>query len=66
MMGELMERTALVNQLFADYDVQLCGQLSAEQLQLIHEDMRLGGLSLQQVSAPCQCLAWFCLPHFRV
>ena len=49
-MGEvLQERKALVHQLFQDYDVNMKGELNAEQLQIIHQDMRLGGISLPQV-----------------
>ena len=48
-MGELMERQQLVHQLFAQHDVKLSGELTAEQLQILHSDMRMGGISLPQV-----------------
>ena len=49
-MGTLAERDALIGQIFDQHDVSLCGELTAHQLQLIHMDMRIGGISIPQVT----------------
>ncbi len=48
-MGELPTQNPVITQVFEEYDVMKTGQLSAQQLQGIHSDMRLGGLSIPQV-----------------
>ena len=48
-MGSLEERRSLVEQVFKQHDVYHKGYLDAEQLQDIHCDMRLGGISIPQV-----------------
>ncbi|CAH1774235.1 unnamed protein product, partial [Owenia fusiformis] len=50
-MGELGERNSLVDQIFQQYDADLKGELTAVQAQSIHADMRIGGISFQQVEA---------------
>lgn len=49
-MGEVGECAMLVRQLFEDYDVGMKEELTATQLQAIHSDMRLGGISIPQVN----------------
>ena len=50
-MGELMtEREQVLQEMFYSYDVTLKGGLNAEQLQLMHSELRIGGVSLPQVS----------------
>lgn len=43
------ERAQLVDQLFLQHDHKMTGTLNAYQLQEIHQDMRLGGISIPQV-----------------
>jgi hypothetical protein len=49
-MGSLAEMNSLVDELFAQYDFLATGELGAEQLQLIHMDIRIGGISIPQVN----------------
>ena len=61
MSAELLERKELVHRLFQDYDVTMKGGLDAKQLQAIHEDMRLGGISLPQVNFSILPICVMCL-----
>ena len=46
----MTEREQVLQEMFNSYDVTLKGGLNAEQLQLLHSEMRIGGVSLPQVS----------------
>jgi len=49
-MGELLaEREQVLQDMFHSYDVAMKGGLSAEQLQLLHSQLRVGGISIPQV-----------------
>ena len=49
-MGELETRQDVLQEVFKTYDVHFNGELTAEQVQEIHQDIRVGGISLPQVS----------------
>ena len=46
----MTEREQVLQEMFYSYDVTLKGGLNAEQLQLMHSELRIGGVSLPQVS----------------
>ncbi|ELU04993.1 hypothetical protein CAPTEDRAFT_200424 [Capitella teleta] len=49
-MGTLMEeKNSLIGDVFSQFDVKRCGELNADQLQLIHMDMRIGSISISQI-----------------
>ena len=48
-MGSFEERKSLVEQVFKQHDIYHRGYLDAKQLQDVHSDMRLGGISIPQV-----------------
>lgn len=49
-MGELvLEREQVLQDMFCSYDVTMKGGLNAKQLQLLHSELRIGGISLPQV-----------------
>ena len=48
-MVDLEQREQLLDEIFNQYDVFKTGELTAEQLQVIHSDIRLGSISLPQV-----------------
>ena len=50
-MGTLEERQSLVEQVFKQHDRLHKGSLGAEELQDIHCDMRIGGISIPQVGS---------------
>ena len=58
MMGDKGECAALVEQVFADYDIHRTGELNPVQLQGIHADMRVGSISIPQV-----CKTPYCRSH---
>ena len=49
-MGEIGNRDDIISEVFKNHDVLYCGELKAEQIQDIHADLRLGGISLPQVN----------------
>ena len=50
-MGELATRQDVLNTIFQEYDKKMTGELRADQLQMMHEDIRVGGLSMPQVTS---------------
>lgn len=49
-MGELQEKKAVLAEIFNEYDREGVGELSADKMQLMHGDIRIGGISMPQVS----------------
>ncbi|KAL5015776.1 hypothetical protein ScPMuIL_005365 [Solemya velum] len=50
-MGELQEKRAVLAEIFNEYDREGVGELSADKMQLMHGDIRIGGISMPQVEA---------------
>ena len=48
-MADLQERQLAVDVVFEMYDVKGEGLLASEKIKAIHADMRIGGISMQQV-----------------
>ncbi|XP_070555975.1 apical junction molecule ajm-1-like [Ptychodera flava] len=63
-MGELQKRRLVMDQIFQEYDVGMKGELTVYELQSLHESVRLGGISIQQVIASMHytCAADTCDP----
>ena len=40
----------VIDAMMGDYTMEMCDEISAERLQVMHADVRIGGISLQQVS----------------
>ena len=49
-MGEVHTQQDIINSIFKDYDNKMRGELTVLQLQAMHQDIRVGGLSLPQVN----------------
>ena len=49
-MVDLAQREQLLDEVFDQYDFFNIGELSPEQLQMIHSDIRPGTISIQQVT----------------
>lgn len=49
-MGDMEMKKSVTARLFREYDVEGKGELSPRQMQSLHEEIRLGGISLGQVS----------------
>ena len=49
-MGELAERDFVVREMFGQFDLDRTGELNAVQLQALHAELRIGGISLPQVT----------------
>ncbi|XP_041484146.1 trichohyalin-like [Lytechinus variegatus] len=50
-MAELAERQRVVDAMFVQYDKECKGELDPVELQLLHESLRMGGISIPQVKA---------------
>ncbi|PIK57548.1 putative trichohyalin isoform X2 [Apostichopus japonicus] len=50
-MGDMEMKKSITARLFREYDVEGKGELSPRQMQSLHEEIRLGGISLGQVKA---------------
>ena len=48
-MSDLQQRQLAVDTVFEMYDAKGTGYLTPEQLRCVHSDMRMGGISQQQV-----------------
>ena len=48
-MGTVPDRKAMIDEIWKLYDPLMTGYLTAEQVQQLHEEMRIGGISLPQV-----------------
>jgi len=48
-MGELLDQLQVTQQVFKQYDSTCKGELTPIQVQTLHGDLRMGGISLPQV-----------------
>ena len=56
-MGELSDRQAVLKDVFNQFDRNGKGELSALEVQMLHGDLRIGGISYPQVTC--------CISHKR-